>query len=156
MEVYESALSPGAYLAALKECFSNPFLYFKERVTGIVIGRFFSIAYYCPYEWNRRITSECNRAIGYVREADGKSEVCFIRSRGMFSLFWLVLWTLVCMAFCMVMTGEWEFFFLPVSLAISVVVCLVSAFESALTENGEQGAWIVTDLLKEPDKFYYC
>lgn len=156
MEVYESFLPPGTYLAALKERCSNPFLMFEERVTGIVIGRFFSVAYYCPWEWNRRITNECNRAMGFIKETDGKTQVCFIRSRGMFSLFWLLFWALISLILCGVMIGGWDPVMVPVSAGISFLICLITASESALTDNGQQGAWIVTDLLKKPDEFYYC
>ncbi|MBO4938756.1 MAG: hypothetical protein J6C98_07135 [Oscillospiraceae bacterium] len=156
METIESSLTSGAYLAELKRCCSSPFLLFDERVTGIVLGGFFSVAYYSPWEWNRRITGECNRAIGIVRETDGKTEIRFVRSRGMFSLFWLVFWMLFCAALCVLMTGQWEPIILPVSAAVSAVVCLISAFESSLTDNGQQGAWIITDLLRKPDEFYYC
>ena len=99
-EVYYSRLQPKAYLGALKSCFSFPLAFFhSERVTGIVLGRFFSVAYHSPWEWNRRITSECNRAIGYVKGTGEGTEIHFIRSRGLLSPFWLVFWTLICMLF---------------------------------------------------------
>lgn len=85
----KSDLNKEEYLKRLHQTFRSPFQLFDERVCGIVIGPFFSVAYHSPYEWNRRITSECNRAWGYVKEVDGKAEVQFIRGKGLLSPFWL-------------------------------------------------------------------
>lgn len=156
-EICCSKLQPKAYMAALKSRFSFPLaLFYSERVTGITIGRCFSVAYHSPFEWNRRITGECNRAIGYVKEADGKTEIHFIRSRGMLSPFWLVFWTLFCVLFSNVRLGEISIFGWFVCAAISIGICCVTAFRESLTDAGQEGAGIVTALLEKPDEFYYC
>ena len=91
----ESSLTANEYLSQLKRTFCSPFLIYDERVCGIIIGPFFSVAYHSPHEWNRRITSECNRAWGYVKEVDGKASVTFMRGKGLLSPFWLVFCTLL-------------------------------------------------------------
>lgn len=155
-EVCESRLPPKAYMAALRNCFGFPLALYSERVTGITIGRFFSVAYYCPWEWNRRITSECNRAIGYVKNVDGKSEICFIRSGGMMSPFWLLFWTLLCALVYFVKMQEFDPFSWVICAVISFVICLVSSFTDSLTDAGAEGAGVITSLLEKPDEFYYC
>lgn len=156
-EIYKSKLPPKAYMAALRSCFSFPLaLFYTERVTGITIGRFFSVAYHSPFEWNRRITGECNRAIGYVKGIGGKTEIHFIRSRGMLSAFWLVFWTLICALFSNISMDEISLFGWFVCFAISVGICCVTAFQDSLTDAGQEGAGIITALLEKPDEFYYC
>lgn len=153
-EMIRSPLRPGSYMALLRRNFSFPLAVYSERVTGITIGRFFSVAYYCPFEWNRRITNECSRAIGYVKEKDGKSEIHFIRSSGMLSPFWLVFWTVVISTFYYLKLDEISFFSVVICAMVAIVICLVSAFIDSLTEEGIQGAGVITNLLDKPDEFY--
>lgn len=165
MNRLESQLDRGTYLRELVDCFDSPFALFSERVTGIVVGSFFSVAYYSPYEWNRRITSECNRAWGYVKEVDGKTEIRFVRGKGMFSPFWLLLVTALFWIMILVMTvweggsiGElfeeskmiWMF-----SIGCSIVICGITAFHASITEQGAAGAGEITRLLRDP-KEYFC
>lgn len=144
-------------MAALRSRFSFPLAFFyTERVTGITIGRFFPVAYHSPYEWNRRITRECNRAIGYVKETDGTTEIRFIRSRGLISPFWLVFWTLICVLFSNISLVEITLFGWFIGAAISFGICCVTAFQHSLTDEGREGAGIITALHQRPDEFYYC
>ena len=49
MEILTSKLSPKTYMAALRSCCRFPLAMFcSERVVGIAIYRFFSVAYYAP------------------------------------------------------------------------------------------------------------
>lgn len=155
-ERISSPLNPGTYLALIRRSFGFPLAVYSERVTGITIGRFFSVAYYCPFEWNRRITNECNRAMGYVKETDGGSEVRFIRSAGMLSTSWLLFWTAVFSAFYYVKLEEISLFSVLLCAAAAFVLCLVTAFIDSLTEEGIQGAGVITRLLEKPDEFYDC
>lgn len=154
MERIRSELTPEVYRAALKRKFEFSRGFREERVTGVFVGRFFSLAYYSGWEWNRRITNECNRAFGYLREVDGKTEVVFARGKGQLSLSWLLLLTLaVGGLFLLVSWGEeripWFF-----SALIALAICCVTAFESLITERGQEGAGTVTELLRAPDEFY--
>lgn len=161
MYYIESDLDQKTYLKELKRSFRNPFLIFDERVCGITVGPFFSVAYHSPYEWNRRITSECNRAWGYVKEREGKTEVNFIRGKGLLSLFWLVVYTLLCAFIFLIASqrscfdiSEYPSVFWGFSVLISFVVCGISAFHSSITEAGEQGANEITRLLRNPKEYY--
>lgn len=153
----DSELSPKEYIRTLRSKFDNPLAIFSERVTGVAIGPFFSVAYYSPYEWNRRITSECNRAFGWVKNVDGKAQVRFIYSMGQLSPFWILLYfgllTLLC-------TGMFMDFFgvtacLIGSLLLSLLCCGITAVTDSLTEAGAAGHDTLTYLLYEPDQFYY-
>ena len=155
----KSELSKRAYLSALKQTFRSPFRIWDERVCGIVIGPLFSVAYHSPYEWNRRITSECNRAWGYVKETDGETHVTFIRGKGLLSPFWLIFYTLLCHIILLV-CGGYELYagheglFLGISFAMALVACLTTAIQSIITEAGEAGFHEITRLLLHPEEYY--
>jgi hypothetical protein len=154
----KSGLSKRAYLSALKQTFRSPFRIWDERVCGIVIGPFFSVAYHSPYEWNRRITSECNRAWGYVKETDGETHVTFIRGKGLLAPSWFVIYTFVC--FVILLCAGFELYadhepaFLAISCAMALAICLITAFQSIVTEAGEAGFHEITRLLLHPEEYY--
>lgn len=152
----ESDLSRKEYLSELQCCFRSPFLIYDERVCGIIIGPFFSVAYHSPHEWNRKISGEINRAWGYVKEVEGKSHVKFIRGKGTLSPFWLLFYFLLCLAI-LLLKGENVFshpLYIWVSLIISIGVSVASAFQSLITEQGEAGHHEVTRLLRNPEEYY--
>lgn len=169
MRVLESNLPKRAYLGALRGCLMSPFGIFSERMTGIVIGSFFSVAYYSPYEWKRRITKRityaCNRAWGWVKETDNGTEVHFIRGKGLFSPFWLITLMLLFMAMVFFMelhTYGHAYDLLAeigivwfVAAGISVVTCGISAFHSSITDRGIEGAGEIARMLRDPSE-YYC
>ena len=158
----ESALSCKEYLSQLKRLFSNPFAVFDERVTGFAVGPFFSVAYHSPYEWNRRITSECNRAWGYAKEADGKTRIRYLRGKGQFSPFWLIFIYLMWLAvFCYVGIDQQipfeELFVWQVWVSgavISLVICAVTAFHSSITEAGVAGEYEIEKLISHPEDYF--
>lgn len=163
MNSLESDLSKREYLIQLKGCFDNPFLLWNERVCGFIIGPFFSVAYHCEYEWNRRITSECNRAWGWVKDADGKTEVKFIRGKGMLSPFWMLFLILVCAIILFIsvgatpvpLTAEDAAYVWFASITCSLIICGVSALASSMTEAGQEGAGEITRMLRNP-RDYFC
>lgn len=160
MYYVESDLSRKEYMAELTARFDNPFLIYDERVCGIAIGPFFSVAYHSPYEWNRRITGEVNRAWGYVKEVDGKAYVRFIRGKGLFAPIPILLLSAFCFAIFGFGTAKhlvqesWPTFLL-ISVAISLVTCGISAFQSTITEQGEAGHHEISRYLSDPQN-YYC
>ena len=165
MNILESTLSKKEYLAALKGCLMSPFGILNERMTGIVVGSFFSVAYYSPYEWNRKITHECNRAWGRVVETEAGTQVRFIRGKGLFSPFWLVALTVLFAIMIVIMasaetvgqidlSGEMGIVWL-MAAGISFAVCLITAFHSSVTEQGIEGAGEITRMLRDPGE-YYC
>lgn len=153
----ESELSPKDYLLNLKSRFHSPFALFCERVTGVAAGPFFSVAYYSPYHWNRKITNECNRAFGLVKVVDGKTQVHFIYSKGLLSPFWLLFYFLLPFL-VFLFNGLVRDVPVPCwigSTLISALVCGSSAIRDSLTEEGIAGVDVLTSLLMEPDQFYY-
>ena len=64
---YDSNLPYYAYLSAMKEQMSGFTEFGIERFTGTIIGGFFSITYHSGHEFNRRITNEKHRAIGFAK-----------------------------------------------------------------------------------------
>lgn len=159
MNYIYSSLSRRGYLDALRQRFENPLNFFDERVTGVVFGSFFSVAHYQEYEWNRRITSECNRAYGYVRESHGELEIRFIRGKGMLSPSWLLVWIIMIrLVFLAMEIGSGYSIGIAawlVSAAIALLVCAISAFHSSITDKGVAGAYEIDKLLTDPEN-YYC
>lgn len=159
MNYLYSPLKKQAYLSAMKRKFHNPLLIFDERVTGFVLGSFFAVAHYQEYEWNRRITSECNRAYGFVRESHGELEICFFRGKGMLAPSWLLVWLLLIrLAFLVVEVPAGQSMGVAAwisSAAIALVTCAISAFHSSVTEKGAAGAYEIDKLLEDPEN-YYC
>lgn len=163
MYLIESDLEKCAYLGELKRSFKNPFFIFDERVCGIIIGPFFSVAYHSPYEWNRRITSECNRAWGYVKDRDGKTEIRFLLGKGLLSPFWLIFYALLCFVMFLFlfihndmlqeMTGEIDKI-ICFCVVISVIACVVSAIHSSVTEQGDAGRNVLIRYLEKPEEYY--
>lgn len=160
MNTIESHLTKKQYLSELKGCRTGGYPLFSEGVTGIVIGPFFSMAYYSPYEWNRRITHECNRAWGYVREVDGKTQVHFIRGKGLLTPFWFLLILLLCYVIILFsLDFDFEIAAHPAVLlmcvGISLFTCLTTAFASYITDEGIAGEAEIFRMLSNP-KEYYC
>lgn len=155
MEIVQNSLSAEAYCGILRQKLDSPFRFWDERVTGIVIGPFFSIAHYAQWEWNRRITCECNRAWGIVRKDGDHTQVRFIRGKGLFSPSWLVFFTLFFLFFLYCGLEEMSGSIVAVSVGIAVFVGLLSAFQSSITETGEAGAGEITKILQNPEE-YYC
>lgn len=158
MEYIYSQMPKDQYLSAMKRKFGNPFYIFDERITGIVIGPFFSVAHYQEYEWNRQITSECNRAWGIVRENHVELEIRFIRGRGLFSPFWLVLLTLLIRAVYAVIEvvhqsqlglAAWL-----LSAAIAALVCGITAAHAHMTDKGVAGMREINKFLENPEEYY--
>jgi len=155
MESIVSRHSQKAYCRCLRQKLDSPLRLFDERVTGIVIGPFFSIAHYAEWEWNRRITSECNRAWGFVRRDGAHSRVCFVRGKGLLSPFWLVFFALLCLFFLSCGLEELTGGIALAAVGIAVLICGITAFQSSITENGDAGAGEITKILRCPED-YYC
>lgn len=160
MNRLECNLNRKQYLSALKGCRTGGYPLFSEGVTGMVIGPFFSIAYYSPYEWNRRITHECNRAWGYVKETEGKTQVHFFRGKGLLTPSWFLLITLLCyLIFLFGLEFDYSVAAHPLvifaSFAVALFTCLTTAIASSLTDEGIYGEAEIIRLLTNP-KDYYC
>ena len=159
MESIYSPMKKQAYLEVLKRKFDNPLNFWDERVTGVVFGSFFSVAHYQEYEWNRRITSECNRAYGYVKQSHGEVEIRFFRGKGILAPGWFLILLLLCRVFFFVIESGADQKLGVVawicSAAIALLVCVISAFHSSVTEKGAAGIYEINKLLEDPEN-YYC
>lgn len=161
MEELYTSLPKKAYLASLKQGFCNPFDVFSERVTGIVVGPFFSVAHYQDWEWNRKISSECNRAFGFVSQAHGETKILFFRGKGLLSPLWLlglaisfVLFILCVAPVDEIAPGDWWGIF-GCAVVCSLTVCGTTAIQACLTDKGQAGAREITKFLQDPEH-YYC
>ena len=158
-----SDLPKKEYLAELKGCFGSPFYIFDERMVGIVIGSFFSVAHHTEYEYDRRFNTICNRAWGRVKTnpVDGKTEVTFIRGYGQMSPLWILFLSLMISTITM-LTGGFEYL-APDEMAViyimgvicALVVCGISTLSAAMSERSAYGAREITKMLEDP-KNYFC
>ena len=154
---YHSNLSCSDYLFTMKEQLSGFAEFGIERFTGIIVGRFFSVTYHSGHEFNRRITNEKHRAIGFVRPNGKGTQVSCIRLAGMtnplsligiFSLFFLFI--LLKAGFETALMPE----LLLINVAFTLIVALVTAFTDSITERGQEGSKILTAFLMDPADFY--
>lgn len=155
MERIISDLPAKAYCAYLRQKLDSPFYLLDERMNGIVIGPFFSLAHHAEWEWNRKITGEINRAWGFVREKDGATEVRFIRGKGLLAPSWMLFITILGVLTLCFNIGEMMTEYWPACFAISLVVGVTTAIQASLTENGIAGEGEITRFLRDP-KEYYC
>ena len=152
----KSDLSPKEYLRAMKGSLESMISFSgAERFHGIILGSFFSVTHCAGHELNRRITNEKNRAIGFVREQDGGTEVSFITLKGMtnpLSLLLILLLHLVIVLFAypgMLAMGQiWLF-----CLVDTLIIAGITAVTDSLTERGMEGYRILLRMLDHPENF---
>ena len=154
---YYSELSYRAYLSAMKEQMGSFTDFGCERFTGVILGRFFSITYHSGHEFNRRISNEKHRAIGFARASGEGTLVTCVRLAGMTnpaSLIGMFLFSLL----IFLLKGGIEIISQPVVLIIcglmSAVVGLITAFTDSITTRGQEGSKLVTAFLLDPTDYY--
>ena len=151
-----SNLSKQEYLRAMKGSLESMISFSgEERFHGIVWGSFFSVTHCAGHELNRRVTNEKNRAIGFVREKDGRTEVSFITLKGMtnpLSLVMIYLLHLVIVLFAdpMMLALDQIWLYCLISTA---VVAGITAVTDTLTERGWEGYCILLRMLEHPENF---
>lgn len=153
-----SDLPRNAYLYSLRQQTGSWLELGMERFTGVFLGSFFYITYHSGYEWNRRITNEKNRAIGFVRRHGEGSKVCFLRFKGYLEPVCLAVIFLVCLLVLYMTASAAGVEFLPwyygVAFAAAFFACAVSAVRDSLTERGQEGARVLLAALRNPDDPY--
>lgn len=154
---YKSNLTYVSYICAMKEQMSSFTDFGIERFTGIVLGSFFSVTHHSGHEFNRKITNEKHRAIGFVRPSDDGTEIICIRLAGMTNPMSLIgIFAFGFLIF--LLRGGIEMALMPQILianaVITVVAALISAFTDSITERGQEGSKILTAFLKNPTDFY--
>lgn len=153
----KSKLPCGVYLYEMKQQMGSFTAFGTERLTGIIVGRFFSITYHSGHEFNRRITNEKHRAIGFARPCEEGTKVSCIRLAGLtnplslialFSLFFIV---------CLIRDGL-EVALMPellmIDVALTLIVALITAFTDSITERGQEGSKMLTAFLMDPVDYY--
>lgn len=154
---YTSNLPYTVYLYEMKQQMSSFTEFGMERFTGTIIGGFFSITYHSGHEFNRRVTNEKHRAIGFARP-DGKgTKISCIRLAGLTNPLSLI----GLFGFCFLLFllgGGLEIALMPEILGLcagmTLVVALFTAFTDSITERGQEGSRILTAFLIDPLNFY--
>ena len=139
----------------MKGSMESRFDFFSERIVGTVIGPFFSVAHCAGHEWNRKITDEKNRAIGYVRTRNEGVEICFVHLTGLTNPLSLI----VMYALCIIMFAILDFSILAIPgiwigcLIATVIAAVVTAVGDSLTERGIAGYETLMKFLHHPENF---
>lgn len=154
---YTSSLPTSIYLYEMKEHMSGFTEFGIERFTGIIIGSFFSITYHSGHEFNRRVTNEKHRAIGFVRPGENGTKVSCIRLAGMTNPLSLIALFGFCFLLFLI-SGGIEIALMPEILLLcagmTLAVALVTALTDSVTERGQEGSRILTAFLIDPVDFY--
>lgn len=152
--IIQSKLPYKRYLNELKANLGSIFSFGEERVAGTVIWRFFSITCHAGHEWNRRITNEKQRAIGFARpDGDGTKIYC-IRLAGLTNPISLAVMFLFCMvAFAIQGLGSLGAM-VQASLIVTGFMALFTAITDSWTERGMEAYRTLTAYLMDPADYY--
>lgn len=152
--IIRSELPYRQYLFELKNNLDGIFEFGEERVAGTVIWRFFSITSHAGYEWNRRITNEKQRAVGFAKpDGDGTKIYC-IRLAGLTNPISLVALFLLCMVISLFKMEGFSVAALQISLLTTVITAIISAIGDSWTERGHEAYRTLTAYLVDPKNYY--
>lgn len=154
---YTSDLPYSIYLYEMKQQMSGFTEFGMERFTGTIIGGFFSITYHSGHEFNRRITNEKHRAIGFARPNGKGTKISCIRLAGLTNPLSLI--GMYCFCFLLFLIGGGlEVALMPEILwlcaGMTLAVALGTAFTDSITERGQEGSKILTAFLIDPVDYY--
>ena len=121
--------------------------------SGVVIGNWFSVAYRTYYDWDRRSSYACARAMGFVRQKDGKTVVSYVTSRGLFSLFWICLFSVILLVPILMEAPGNLFWSVVLSTVFSTILCASTAFFDSMTDCGEEAARTMRRFIAQPHTF---
>lgn len=157
--IIRSALPYRQYLFELKKNLDGIFAFGEERVAGTVIWRFFSITSHAGYEWNRRITNEKQRAIGFAKpDGDGTKIYC-IRLAGLtnpislLAMFLLAMF-LLGMVLLAAKGGSSLAELFQGALLFAGFMALFTAITDSWTERGMEAYRTLTAYLLDPKDYY--
>lgn len=151
-----SEISTVEYLREMKGHLESFTDFGMERLTGIVIGPFFSVTYHSGHEFNRRITDEKHRAIGFARACEDKTVVRCVRLAGMTNPVSLILIYAFCLLFGLLKEPYVlkDPIYLWACVGVTVIAALATAFTSSITERGQLGSKTLTAFLIDPANYY--
>ena len=148
-----SPMEKKKYLHDLRQQMESWFAFGETRFTGLVLGNFLYITHHAGFEWNRRVTNEKSRAIGFVtRHGDG-CEVHVICTRGLLDPVSLVLIYLLGLVYFAVRGMDMQASAIPHILAAltAVITGVISAVQCWFTERGQESMTELLTLLYDPE-----
>lgn len=152
--IIRSELPYRQYLFELKNNLDGIFEFGEERVAGSVIWRFFSITSYAGHEWNRRITNEKQRAIGFAKPDDDGTKIYCIRLAGLTNPISLAGLFLFCMVISLFKMEGLSVAAIQISLVTTVITAIVTAITDSWTERGLEAYRTLTAYLLDPKNYY--
>ena len=139
------------YLYELRQQMGSFTDFWSERFTGIILGNFIYVTHHAGHEWNRRITNEKSRAIGFVMKHGDGCAVNVIFTRGYLELFWMIFYYLLGLPLMMLVSyGQWLSNIHIWALAFSVTMGITSYIQCWFTERGQNSMHALIDLLSDP------
>ena len=151
-----SSVEYASYLRQMKDQMSSLTDFGMERLTGLIIGPFFSVTYHSGHVINRRITNEKHRAIGFVKPCEEGTQISCVRLAGMTNPISLIVifasWLLCCLLV------EPGLAFLPgvlwTGIVLTAFLAAYTAFTHSITERGQLGSKMLTAFLIDPENYY--
>ena len=158
-----SPLEKEKYLHDLRCQMESWFAFGQPRFTGVVLGNFLYITHHAGYEWNRRITNEKSRAIGFVTRYGDGCQVKLICFRGYLDpvslvLNYLIYTVFVSLAVAMKTAVEVNPFVIPelhlFAAGLALFIGLISFAECWFTERGHESMTELLSLLRDPEPLW--
>lgn len=159
--VLTSSLSRGEYLSAMKDMMSAHAEFGVERFTGFFLGPWFYVTHHSAYQWNRKISSQKNAALGRVKQTESGCKIHFLRFRG--PLCPLVALSLLLAGFAVaVVSSAYVGLVEELGIRDSLLVCLavvgislalilpIATLFECMTEESEDGRRMLLSLLHDP------
>lgn len=152
---YIAPLGKKEYLYELRQQMGSFTDFLSERFTGIILGNFIYITHHAGFEWNRKITNEKSRAIGFVTKHGDGCKVRVIFTRGYLELLWMIFYYLLGIPLMLLVSnGDWLPNIHIWALAFSVTVGIISYIQCWFTERGQYGMCELRGLLQDPSRFW--
>ena len=141
------------YREQFREALDSWLAFGSERFTGWMIGKFFTLNYFSGREFMRRNYPISNKAMGFIREKDGKAEVCFLTFMGItdpvsFLLMYLGCLIVLKISEVPITIGWW------LSLLWYGAFALMTFLFTALSETGSEGNKMLKVFVERPGRRY--
>lgn len=149
-------ISKKKYLYELNQQFGSFTDLWSERFTGIILGNFIYVTHHAGHEWNRKITNEKSRAVGFVTKHGDGCQVSVILTRGYLELFWMIFHYLLGIPLMLIMSeGQLSQDVHIWALAFSALMGISSYIQCWFTERGQYSMRVLIDLLSDPVCLWY-
>lgn len=148
-----SSMTKKSYLLSLRCKMSASSDLGQKRFTGFFLGSCFYVTHHAGFQWNRKITSQKNAAIGFVKDTENGCQVRFLTFRGIFcSLVFLPVFLvfLLMSQFMGAVNGAPMDVSLFLGLIIMAVYAPLATLFEVMTEESEEGHCLLLSLLHDP------